>query len=403
MTSKALSLLLAGLLAVVYPEFRPAQARERVSAGATPECELISRALDRYRVLAAADAATLLPVSEEPIEPGEYFDGAARLVRLLTLLGDLSPDAVLPEPGLYDGELVSAVERFQARHGLEPDGRIGAATLEQLNTPLSVRVHQLALALERWRRLPYNAARPAIVLNLPEFRLRAYSGGSAPGDKPDIEMKVVVGHAPGHKSPLLSSYLETVIFRPYWNVPASIQHDELLPDIERDPSWVRANNFELVTAEGEVAGDGRVSGDLLAELSNGRLQLRQKPGPKNTLGLVKFLFPNEYGIYLHDTSAKSLFAEQRRDFSHGCIRLEKPEELAAWVLRGQAGWSRDRIDDAIHGTETISVKVRRPVQLVIMYSTAAVQANGEVDFFPDIYQEDRTLEKELAAQRRQAQ
>ena len=400
MSSKGLSLLLAGLLALTFPLLQSGKARERVPSGALPECERISRALDRYRVMAAEDAETLLPVTGKPVEPGEYFEGAARLIRLLTLLGDLSPDAVLPDPNLYDGELVSAVERFQARHGLEPDGRIGAATLEQLNTPLSVRVHQLELALERWRRCSYDPSRPAIVLNLPEFRLRAYSGGNASGRQPEIEMKIVIGQAPGHKSPILSSYLETVIFRPYWSVPASIQHDELLPRIEHDPAWIRDNNFELVTPGGEVADGESVS---LAELSAGKVQLRQKPGPKNSLGLVKFVFPNEYGVYMHDTSAKWLFAEQRRDFSHGCIRVEKPQELAAWVLRGQAGWSRDRIDAAIQGTETVSVKIKRPIQLIIMYSTAMVSPNGEVHFFPDIYGEDQALEKELRAQRRQTQ
>jgi murein L,D-transpeptidase YcbB/YkuD len=140
---------------------------------------------------------------------------------------------------------------------------------------------------------------------------------------------------------------------------------------------------------------------MFSLLDRGRLQLRQKPGPKNTLGLVKFLFPNEYGIYFHDTSAKWLFARERRDLSHGCIRVEKPEDLAEWVLRGQPGWSRDEIDAAIQGTESISVKVKHPIQVVLMYSTASVMENGEVHFFEDIYGEDQALEKELAAQRKQ--
>ena len=294
---------------------------------------------------------------------------------------------------------MAAVKRFQSRHGLEPDGRIDTTTLEQLNTPLRVRVRQLELALERWRRRPYDPARPAIVLNLPEFRLRAFGGANA-GQDPELEMKVVVGEAPDHKSPMLRSQLEMVIFRPYWNVPSSIQHNELLPEIRQDPSWVSANNFEMITPLGEVAGDGRVSEDMLSELGTGKLQLRQKPGPKNTLGLVKFVFPNEYGVYMHDTSARWLFDQARRDLSHGCIRVEKPEELAEWVLREQSGWSRDRIDAAMQGTEPISVKVKRPIQVVIMYATAVVMKNGEVHFFQDIYGEDQVLEKELAARRK---
>jgi murein L,D-transpeptidase YcbB/YkuD len=231
-------------------------------------------------------------------------------------------------------------------------------------------------------------------LNLPEFRLRAYDAG----DDPELDMKVVVGQAPDHKSPTLLSYLDVVTFRPYWNVPESIQLDELLPKIERDPSWISANNFEVVTPEGEVAGDGMDSEDMLSALSEGRLQLRQRPGPKNALGLVKFGFPNEYHVYMHDTSARGLFSLERRDRSHGCIRVEKPKELAEWVLRGQPGWSRERIDEATEGTETITVRVRRRIQVAIVYSTAMVMRNGDVHFFRDIYGEDEPGDRELTAQ-----
>jgi murein L,D-transpeptidase YcbB/YkuD len=365
-----------------------------------PESERISLALSEYRVLAAEDDGELLPAVDEPVEPGQHYDGVPRLIRLLSLIGDLPKEEVLPDSVLYDGELVTAVMKFQSRHGLEPNGRIDTTTLEQLNTPLAVRVRQLELALERWKRLPYDPTRPAIILNLPEFRLRAYGGGNAAEHQPELEMKVVVGHGPDHKSPVLLSQLETVIFRPYWNVPLRIQRDELLPEIRRDPSWISANNFELITRAGELARAKSVSENILSKLSTGQLQLRQKSGPKNTLGLVKFLFPNEYGIYLHDTSARWLFAKERRDLSHGCIRVEKPIELAEWVLAGQPGWSRDRIDAAIAGKESISVRVKRPIQILIMYSTAAVMEDGEVRFFKDLYGEDGPLGQELAAQQR---
>ena len=330
------------------------------------------------------------------MEPGDYYAEVPRLIRLLTLIGDLSPSAVPADSDLYQGALVEAVKRFQSRHGLEPDGRVDETTLEQLNTPLRVRVRQLELALERLRRRPYDPARPAIVLNLPEFRLRAFGGTNAAGPDPELDMKVVVG-APDHRTPILLSQLNIVIFCPYWTVPASIQHNELLPEIKRDPSWVSANHFELLTKQGVVAEDRTVSERMLSKLGTGELWLRQKPGPKNTLGLVKFEFPNEYGVYMHDTSARWLFAQVRRDLSHGCIRVERPEDLAEWVLRGQAGWSRDRVVAAMHGTEPISVKVKRAIQVVTTYSTAVVMENGEVHFFPDIYGEDAALEKELAA------
>ena len=357
------------------------------------------RALNEYRMLAAEDDGALLPATEEPVEPGARYADTPRLIRLLSRIGDLPAESVPDDSELYAGELVPAVKRFQLRHGLTPDGIIGPATLEQLNTPLSARVRQLELALERWRRRPYDPSRPAIVLNLPEFRLRAFSGSNAPGHNPELEMKVIVGEAPDHRSPLLRSQLETVLFRPYWNVPLRIQAIELLPEIEKDRSWVSANHFEMVTSQGEVAGDGRVSDGMLAELATGQLQLRQKPGPKNAMGLVAFLFPNAFGVYMHDTSAPWLFSKDRRDLSHGCIRVEKPEALADWVLR-QSGWSLDRVAQAMHGTESITVQVTHPIQVVLMYATAVVIPNGEVHFFQDIYGEDEALEKELAAQRR---
>jgi murein L,D-transpeptidase YcbB/YkuD len=388
------------VLTLACTVFLLGQARNRSLTVPVDEYERTLRALNQYRVLAAEDDGALLQATEEPVEPGDHYADTPRLIRLLSRIGDLPAGSVPDDSELYEGELVTAVKMFQSRHGLEPDGRIDTTTFEQLNTPLRARVRQLELALERWRRRPYNPAWPAIVLNLPEFRLRAFGGAHAAGHDPELEMKVVVGEAPDHKSPTLRSQLETVIFLPYWNVPASIQRIELLPEIEQDRSWVSANHFEMVTRQGEVAGDGKVSDDMLSELGTGKLQLRQKPGPKNTLGLVKFVFPNEYGVYMHDTSARWLFDRERRDLSHGCIRVEKPEDLADWVLRGQSSWSRDRVVEAMQGTESISVKVKRPIQVVLMYATAVVMSNGEVHFFRDIYCEDQALEKELAAQRK---
>jgi len=392
-----LSRIVLSLFTLACIAFRLGQASERSLRARMDEYERTLRALNQYRVLAAEDDGAVLSATEKPVEPGEYYADVPRLIRLLSRIGDLPAREVPAESQLYQGAVVEAVQRFQSRHGLEPDGRIDTTTLEQLNTPLRVRVRQLELALERWRRRPYDPARPAIVLNLPEFRLRTFGAVNAAGHDPELEMKVVVGHAPEHKTPVLRSQLETVIFRPDWTVPVSIQRNELVPEIRRASNWISDNNFELVTRQGEVVGDRTVSEHLLSALSTGELLLRQKPGPKNTLGLVKFVFPNEYGVYMHDTSARWLFAPARRDFSHGCIRLERPEDLAEWVLRDQSGWSPDRIFAAIQGTESIAVKVKRPIQLVTMYLTAVVMKDGEVHFFQDIYGEDAALEKELAA------
>lgn len=360
----------------------------------TDEYRRTMSALEEYRALAAEDDGAILPPTKKPLEPGEHYAGVQRLTRLLSRVGDL-PDGTRPSTSdLYDGEIVSAVRRFQSRHGLEPDGRIGKATLAQLNTPLSFRVRQLELALERWRRLSYDLSRPVVVLNLPEFRLRAFNAGHAP----ELEMKIVIGRAPKLTTPLLASEIDAVIFRPYWNVPLSIQRNELISDIKRDSSYISKNDFELVTLQDVVVAEDTTS-KLLAQLRSGKLRLRQRPGLKNALGLVKFVFPNEYNVYMHDTPAKSLFARARRDFSHGCIRLERAEDLAEWVLREDSGWSRDRIAAAMQGSESIAVKLNEPIPVVTMYVTAVVLESGEVHFFEDIYGQDAALEKELAEAR----
>jgi murein L,D-transpeptidase YcbB/YkuD len=352
-------------------------------------------ALEQYRALAAEDDGALLPENEKTVEPGDHYEGVPRLIRLLMRIGDLSLDAISSDTissdaDLYEGALVTAVKRFQARHGLEPDGRIDQATLAQLNTPLAFRVHQLELALERWRRRPYDPARPAIVLNLPEFRLRAFRANHL-----DLEMKIVVGQAPEHKTPLLSSELESVIFRPSWNVPLSIQRDELVPEIIKNPSYLWANRFQIVTMEGAVV-EGKLSDDVLSQLRSGSLRLRQRPGASNVLGLAKFVFPNDYQVYMHATSAPWLFGQPRRDLSHGCIRVERAADLAEWVLREESGWTSKRIVKAMHGSQSIEVKLTQPIQVVTMYATAVTLENGEVHFFDDIYGEDEALEQRLA-------
>ena len=367
-----------------------AQAPEESLPISTDEYARTQNALERYRILAAEDDGAVLPETGKPVEQGDHYDGVPRLSRLLALLGDLSDGGVSADTALYQGELVKAVQRFQRRHGLEPHGRIDKPTLAQLNTPLSFRVHQLELALERWRRRPYDPSRPAIVLNLPEFRLRAFRANQL-----DLEMKIVVGQAPEHKTPLLSSALESVIFRPYWNVPLSIQLSELVPEIIKAPSFLSEHHFQITAQDGGV--EDALSDDILSQLRSGSLRLRQAPGPGNVLGLVKFVFPNDYQVYMHATSEPWLFARQRRDLSHGCIRVERAADLAEWVLREESGWPRDRIVKAMHGLESIEVKLTQPIQVVTTYVTAVAFDNGEVHFFDDIYGEDEALERRLAA------
>ena len=352
------------------------------------------KALLTYLVLAREDDGELLPAtSKKAVEPGDSYPGVARLERLLRRLGDLPRDAkVPPNSQIYEGVLVEALKRFQERHGIDPDGRIGKATLKQLNVPLSRRVRQLQLALERWRWIPESFAQPPIVVNIPEFRLRAYNQRY----QTELEMKVVVGGAWRHQTPVFLNNMQYVIFRPYWNVPVSIQKDELLPKLTKDPAYLAKNDYEVVDSHNKVVPGEAVTPEVLAQLRSRKLSIRQVPGAKNALGFVKFIFPNEYDVYLHGTPARGLFSRARRDFSHGCIRVEKPEQLALWVLKDKPQWNLARIRKAETGAAPLQVDLTQPIPVLIVYSTAVVRENGEVCFFDDIYGHDTSLDALLA-------
>jgi murein L,D-transpeptidase YcbB/YkuD len=358
-----------------------------------PGYRRLEQALATYTKLSREDDQELLPpLPKKAVDPGSVYAGVPRLDRLLRRLGDLPAAAELPSGSMiYQAPLVEALKHFQARHGLEPDGRIGKATLAQLNTPLSYRVRQIQLTLERWRWAPLSFPRPPIVVNIPEFRLRALDDRY----EPELEMKVVVGGAYRHQTPVFTNDMTHVIFRPYWNVPLSIQRAELVPKIANDPFYLAENDYEIVSARGVLA-DAPIGGDVLNELRSGKLAIRQRPGKKNALGFVKFMFPNEYNVYLHGTPAQALFSKSRRDFSHGCIRVEKPEELAAWVLGGLPEWTPERIREAESGTRTLQVNLTRPIPVLIVYGTAVARENGEVFFFDDIYGHDASLNEVLS-------
>jgi murein L,D-transpeptidase YcbB/YkuD len=353
-----------------------------------PSYRRLVSAVQRYKKLAARDDGELLPASSIPIKPGDRYSGVPRLTRLLKLLGDLPPRAASP-PALYTRPLVKAVKHFQRRHGLAPDGLLGEQTLRRLNTPLAQRLGQLRLTLERWRWLPRRFTRPPIIVNIPEFRLYA-------GDEPS--QKVVVGMAFEHETPVFVSRLTEVVFRPPWTVPLSIQRTELVLKIEKNPLYLKENDFEVIDGKDSVVSSGAVSVAVLNQLREGSLYLRQKPGPNNSLGLVKFLMPNNHSVYLHGTPSKRGFREPRRDFSHSCIRVEDPEALAVWALREQPEWTTGRIRAAMEGAETVTVKLSEPIPVLIQYGTASVGEDGEVRFFDDIYSRD-SAEAEAFEQR----
>jgi L,D-transpeptidase YcbB len=363
-----------------------------------PRYQRTEEALQRYVELARKDDGEQLTVPAKTLGPGSPYPGVPRLTRLLLLLGDLPPDTAVAagaDSGVYDGPLVSAVKHFQERQGLRPDGRLDAQTVKALNTPLSFRVRQLQLTLERWRWLPHEFTEPPIIVNIPEFHLRAYST-MAEGDVA-LAMNVIVGKAFGHKTPIFAETMQYVVLRPYWNVPPSIQRSEIVPAIQKSRDYIAKKDFEVTTHSGEVVTSGAVSDEVLDQLRAGKLEVRQKPGPNNSLGLVKLIFPNSYNVYLHSTPAQELFAQARRDFSHGCIRVEKPDELVAWALRNNPGWDLARVREAMKsGKDNQRVNLAKPIPVFILYGTAIVDEKGEAHFYDDIYGLDADLDKVLA-------
>jgi L,D-transpeptidase YcbB len=351
------------------------------------------KALARYAQLDRDFRIDLLPAPKSTLEPGGSYKGIPNLMRLLISLGDLTRDAKQPEDSdVYGPALVEAVKRFQVRHGLDPDGRIGASTLRHLKTPLRQRVRQLRLTLERWRWVPHEFPRPPIVVNIPEFELRALNSQYLT----EIQMRVVVGRAYRHRTPVFSAELKSLIFHPEWNVPLSIVRDELLPAFTQDRFLKAYSDFEILTRQGVVVKERPISDRIIAQLRSGKLCLRQLPGPKNPLGRVKFVLPNDNDIYLHDTASPLLFRKARRDFSHGCIRVQEPLVLAERVLRDDPLWTPDRIKGAMDGSETIQVNVNPPIPVLIVYATAVALEGGDVRFFSDIYGYDDALEAQLA-------
>jgi murein L,D-transpeptidase YcbB/YkuD len=351
------------------------------------------KALDTYLELAKQYDGKQLPAVAKTVAPGDSYAGVPQLTVLLRLLGDLPADANVPADQLaYQGPLVDAVRSFQSRHGRDPDGRIGAQTLADLNVPLTNRVRQMQLTLERWRWLPLSYHAAPIVANIPEFRLRAYDESF----RIAVTMNVVVGKAFDHSTPVFEDSMAYVVFRPYWNVPYSIAKSEFFSKIARDPDYLTKKGFEVVNSRQQPVTSGPITSDVLEQLRAGKLFIRQLAGPKNSLGLVKFIFPNNYNVYMHDSPEQQLFSKSRRDFSHGCIRLERPADLAVWVLRDNPGWNADRVRAAMNGTTTNQqVNLEHPVPVLIVYATVIVGEDGTVHFYDDIYGHDAALEKVL--------
>lgn len=373
-----------------------------------PHYLLLEQALEKYRDLAARPELTgLPPLPRKSIKPGESWASMPMVRRLLMELGDLpasaatvvpppmtsvtTPGAVPPASGatpavkpeeVLDDNLVLALRHFQERHGLDTDGVLGPATWRALTTPMSTRVRQIEQTLESWRALPANPHPRAIFINIPRFRLYAVSGFEVT-ESQMLTIDVVVGRAVRNmRTPVFTADMTHVIFRPYWDVPRSIARSEILPAARRDLNYLARNQYELLDGAGRIVPASEAALDQLAA---GSVRVRQRPGPGNALGAVKFMLPNSHNVYLHDTPSRTLFARSRRDFSHGCIRVADPAGLAEWVLQDNPAWDRERIEAAMAGTRPLRVDLAEPIRVYIVYGTAIAREDGSMLFLEDLY------------------
>jgi L,D-transpeptidase YcbB len=353
-----------------------------------PEYADLVKALARYREILRQGGWPEVP-GHGRLRRGDRGARVAVLRRRLRVTGDLEGSA--GRQPAYNRAVAGAVARFQARHGLPSDGIVGAATLAALNVPVQVRIRQIQLSLERYRWLPAEFGSRYIYVNIPDYTLSAYEGG-----KPVLQMRVVVGDEYENATPVFADSMTSVVFRPYWYVPQRILVEEVIPRVRKKRSYLARHHYEVVDAKREslVLNPRRIN---WSRVDPTRIRLRQKPGSTNHLGLVKFMFPNQFAVYLHDTPTRELFARPTRTSSHGCVWVQKPVELAEYVLAGQDHWNQKKIRAAMataHSADSggsadgATVTLERPVPVYIVYLTALVR-DGVLNFRRDPYGKDR--------------
>jgi L,D-transpeptidase YcbB len=340
-----------------------------------PEYRELQKALARYRAIAAKGGWPSVP-SNTRLKPHQQSAAVPMLRQRLAIEGDLDPSHEKDPSPIFDTTVADAVKRFEERHRIEPDGVVDAATVGALNVPVDTRIRTIELNLERWRWLPDPMPARYFLVNVPDFRLDAIENGKAV-----LSMRVVVGE-PDNKTPIFADHMTHVVFSPYWNVPAGIAKDETIPRAANDPGFLARNNMEVVTTSGAVVDPHSV------DWSNASgLRIRQRPGSGNALGGVKFIFPNNFDVYLHDTNAATLFDRIERGLSHGCVRVEEPHKLAQYVLRDQPEWTAEAIDAAMKSGQEKHVKLANEIPVYIVYMTAWVH-DGGVRFLKDLYGHD---------------
>jgi len=333
-----------------------------------PAYSALKDQLEKYVDIAKKGGWPQITIMKKRLKKGMKAPEVVSIKRRLQITGDLEGS---DSSSIFDDTLVTAIRNFQERHGYTSTGVISDSLIKEMNIPVLKRIQQVIMNMERMRWMATRQEGNLIVVNIPEFVLHVYEG-----NKKAFDMDVVVGKE-GHNTTMFNGDLNQVVFCPNWNVPQSIVEKEILPAMEKDKNYLEKQNMEITGEEG------------------GMPVIRQLPGEKNALGKVKFLFPNSFNIYFHDTPAKGLFEKDKRAYSHGCIRLKEPEKMANYVLRDQPEWTPARIEEAMNAGKEKFVKVKDPIPVLITYYTAWVDENGQLNFREDIYGHDSDLARKM--------
>lgn len=324
---------------------------------------LLKEKLGAYYAVAKAGGWPVVAGSARQFKKGTSSPEILNLKKRLHASGDMPADTLM----VYDASLVAGISNFQLRHGYTPTGTLTDQQLKDLNVPVENRIQQILVNMGRMQWMVNEPKGQMIVVNIPEFILHVKEG-----KQKVFDMNVVVGKE-GHNTMMFTGNLNQVVFSPYWNIPPSIVEKEIVPSMTSDPSYLEKNNMEIVGNDGALP------------------VVRQLPGPKNSLGKVKFLFPNSFNIYFHDTPAKSLFDRDKRAYSHGCIRLSEPAKMANYLLKNDSQWSPEAIDAAMNSGTEKYVKLKNAVPVLITYYTAWVDDQGLLHFADDIYGHDKKV------------
>ncbi|WMJ73889.1 L,D-transpeptidase family protein [Cytophagaceae bacterium ABcell3] len=354
-----------------------------------PQYEQLQEALEKYEEIANNGGFHEVPWFEGALNLGAVSDVVPDIRKRLATTGDIEEEAGKSDSREYDEDVALAVGKFQKRHGLQVDGITGPATLQQMNKPIDDKLEKIKFSLDSWADLPEDLGEKYIFVNIPEFELTAYE------DKDDkkFSMRVIVGDEyNGQETPAFNDSMQYIEFNPYWNIPHSIVQRTMLPQAREDTTYLERNNYEIVDQFAEDAEVFENTQENLDLLEQEELFLRQKPGPNNAMGQMKFMFPNEYAIYLHDTPQDHLFDVEERTFSNGCIRVENPVKLAEYLLKDNTNapghWNRQRIIQEANQDETTQIYLIDRTPIYIIYWTAFVDEDGNLNFRDDIYDEN---------------